>query len=45
MAIACLLGLCIGFGACMKGDEDAEVNISTYVTAFGLDTIYLRFIY
>ncbi|MCR5574399.1 MAG: DUF6242 domain-containing protein [Bacteroidaceae bacterium] len=41
MAIACLLGVCIGFGACMKGnDEDIEVNVSTYVTAFGLDTIY-----
>lgn len=41
MAIACLLGLCIGFGACVKGnDEDAEVNVSTIVTAFGIDTIY-----
>lgn len=43
MAIACLLGLCIGFSACIKGDEDAEVNISTYVTAFGLDTIYGKY--
>lgn len=41
MAIACLLGACIGFGACVKGnDEDIEVNVSTFVTAFGLDTIY-----
>lgn len=44
MAIACLLGACIGFGACVKGDDDkAEVNISTYVTAFGIDTIYGKY--
>lgn len=41
MAIACLLGVCIGFGACVKGnDEDYEMNVSTVVTAFAIDTIY-----
>lgn len=42
IAIACLLGLCIGLGACVKGNDekDTEMNISTYVTAFGIDTIY-----
>lgn len=42
MAIACLLGVCIGFGACVKGNDEGktEVNISTYVTAFGIDSIY-----
>jgi hypothetical protein len=43
IAIACLLGLCVGFGACVKGNEDAEMNISTYVTAFGIDTIYGKY--
>ena len=41
IAIACLLGLCIGFCACVKGNDEqnTEMNISTYVTAFGIDTI------
>lgn len=45
MAIACLLGVCIGFGACVKGDEEnnTEVNISTVVTAFGIDSIYGKY--
>ena len=45
IAIACLLGVCIGFGACVKGndEEKTEVNISTYVTAFGIDTIYGKY--
>lgn len=44
LAIACLLCVCVGFGACMKGDDqNVEVNISTYVTAFGIDTIYGKY--
>ena len=45
IAIACLLGVCIGFGACVKGNDEGktEVNISTYVTAFGIDTIYGKY--
>ncbi|MCR4765321.1 MAG: DUF6242 domain-containing protein [Bacteroidaceae bacterium] len=41
MAIACLLSVCIGFSACVKGNDEqnVEVNISTYVTDFGIDTI------
>ena len=42
IAIACLLGVCIGFSACVKGNDEnkTEMNISTYVTAFGIDSIY-----
>ena len=42
IAIACLLGVCIGFSACVKGNDEnkTEINISTYVTAFGIDSIY-----
>jgi len=44
VAIACFLGFCIGFGSCsMKGDDEYEVNVSTVVKAFGLDTIYGRY--
>ena len=45
IAIACLMGVCIGFGACVKGNDEGktEVNISTYVTAFGIDTIYGKY--
>lgn len=45
MAIACLLSICIGFSSCLKGSDEGvnEVNISTVVTAFGIDTIQGRY--
>ena len=44
IAIACLVGICIGFSSCLKGDDEVvEMSASTDVTAFGIDTIYGKY--